>query len=342
MLAVVRETSGQVRVAQVADPVPTAPGDVVVRVVLAAVCGTDLWGFRGFPAVPPGPRAGHEFVGVVEDTGGDVRTLRRGDMVLAPFWWADGTCRACQEGLPSSCPRGGMWGGEHDGGQGEAVRVPFADATLVRLPLTEDDERLPAVLTLADTMATGTHAALSAGVAPGSSVAVVGDGAVGLCAVLAARRAGAEQVVLLGQHAERVALGEEFGATHVVREADEAGRAEVRELTGGHGTRCVLECAGTQRAVDTALDVVADGGAIALAGAPHGALNDLSPVFLRNLTVSGGLAPARALIPPLLDDVLSGRLDPSPVFDLTVRLDEAPEAYEAMASRTALKALIRR
>ncbi|XMN04929.1 zinc-binding dehydrogenase [Streptomyces griseobrunneus] len=341
MRAVIRGDASGVRVAWVSDPRVEVSTDAVVRVVLASVCGTDLWAYRGEGGIPPGRRAGHEFLGVVQDVGADVQGLREGDMVLAPFLWADGTCRPCRSGLSSSCARGGMWGGDHDGGQGEAVRVPFAEATLVRIGLGSDDERLPAVLTLADVMATGAHAVRGARVTEGSVVAVVGDGAVGLCAVLAAHRAGAERILLLGRHPARTRVGVSFGATDVVAERGDEGLARVRELTDGLGADAVLECVGTQPAVDTALSVARDGGAVALVGAPHGGIGDLGPLFLRNLTVSGGLAPARALIPPLLDEVLAGRLDPSPVFDLTTDLDGVPAAYRAMADRTALKALVR-
>ncbi|MFI5887784.1 zinc-binding dehydrogenase [Streptomyces sp. NPDC051554] len=341
MRAVVRRESGGVRVTHVPDPTIEEPTDAVVRVVLASVCGTDLWGYRGEAGIPPGPRAGHEFLGVVEDVGRDVEQLHRGDLVLAPFLWADGTCVPCRSELSTSCPQGGMWGGAHDGGQGEGVRVPFADATLVRIGLPADDERLPTVLTLADVMATGSHAARAARVSQSAVTAVVGDGAVGLCGVLAARRAGAERVVLFGRHPARAVIGRAFGATDVITERGEEALARLHDTTGGQGADSVLECVGTQLAVDTALALVRDGGAVALVGAPHGGISDLAPIFLRNLTVSGGLAPARSLIPALLQDVLAGRLDPSPVFDLATDLAGVPAAYEAMAERTALKALIR-
>jgi threonine dehydrogenase-like Zn-dependent dehydrogenase len=338
MKAAVREGPGKVRIESVPDAAIVEPTDVVVRVVCAAVCGTDLWGFRSDEGqIPPGPRAGHEFLGVVEEIGRDVGLIRRGQLVLAPFMWSDGVCPVCRSGLPVSCPNGGMWGGEHDGGQGEAVRVPFADHTLVALPLEPGDERLGTVLTLADVMATGQHAVNRAGVRPGAHVAVVGDGAVGLCAVLAASQAGAERVVLLGRHEQRAVVAMRFGADTVVDQRDVAERARLRE----GGFAAVLECAGTQSAVDSAVEVVSDGGTVVMAGAPHYVLPDAEQVFLRNLTVMGGLTPARLLLPHLLDRVLTGRLDPSPVFDLTVGLDEVPTAYQCMADRTAIKALVR-
>jgi threonine dehydrogenase-like Zn-dependent dehydrogenase len=316
----------------VPDPVIADPADAIVRVLLAAICGTDLRGYQSAEPIPAGPRAGHEFLGVVEDVGSAVATLRRGDLVLAPFMWADGTCPPCRADLSSSCPQGGMWGGVSDGGQGEAVRVPHADATLVKLPVAEDDERLPALLALADVMVSGLHATRSARILPGQAVAVIGDGAVGLCAVLAAREAGAERILLLGHHPARLELGTRFGATEIITESglDAAARADA-----------VLECTGTQRALEIALEVVADGGSIAMMGAPRAAIHDTAPIFLRNLTLTGGLAPARSLIPVLLPDVLSGRLDPSPLFDLSVRLDDIAAGYRAMASRSALKVLVK-
>ncbi|MGI5170602.1 alcohol dehydrogenase catalytic domain-containing protein [Spirillospora sp. CA-253888] len=329
MRAALRDGNGGIRIGQVPDAAVRRPTDAVVRVLLSAVCGTDLHGYQGGPAIPPGPRAGHEFLGMVTDTGTEVRLLQPGDIVLAPFMWADGRCAACRSALPSSCPEGGMWGGDHDGGQAEAVRVPYADATLVRLPVTEDDERLPALLSLADVMVTGLHAVRNANVTDGRDVAVIGDGAVGLCAVLAARRAGAGRVRLLGHHRSRLRLAERFGAEPVTDPA------EVRNVAA------VLECTGSPAGVSTALDVVNDGGVLALVGAPQGGIGDLAPIFLRNLTVTGGLTPARALIPMLLDDVLAGRLDPSPIFDCTVALDDIAVAYRAMADRAAIKALIR-
>ncbi|MFG2004775.1 zinc-binding dehydrogenase [Spirillospora sp. NPDC048911] len=286
-----RSAPGEVRIESMPDAAIVELTDAVVRVVQAALCGTDLWGYRGDGNhIPPGPRAGHEFIGVVEETGREVGAVRAGTLVLAPFRWSDGTCHACVSGLPSSCPNGGMWGGDHDGGQGEAVRVPHADHTLVALPLDTEDERLPAVLTLADVMATGQHAVNRARVRPGARVAVVGDGAVGLCAALAARHAGAEHVTLPGRHDRRLALGARFGADTTLNRQDAAAFAQLKEQR----ITVVLECAGTQPAVDAAVELVADGGTVVLAGAPHARLPEATQVLLRNLTITGALAPARA------------------------------------------------
>ncbi|WP_033823988.1 zinc-dependent alcohol dehydrogenase family protein [Kitasatospora sp. MBT63] len=343
MRATVIHGPKDIRVEEVADPRIELPGDAVVRITHACVCGSDLWAYRGVAARQPGQRIGHEFVGVVEQVGAGVGGLRPGDRVLAPFVWSDGTCAYCADGLHTSCPQGGFWGEVgSDGGQGEAVRVPFADGTLVRLPDDVDDALMPAVLALSDVMSTGHHAALAAGARPGATVAVVGDGAVGLCGVLAAHRLGAERIIVLGRHADRTAVARTFGAVDVVAERGEAAVEAVRELTGGQGAHAVLEAVGTEESMRTAISVARDGGAVGFVGVPHGgsAGVDLGQMFNRNVALRGGVAPARAYIPELLADVLAGRLDPSPVFDLTVRLDEVPAAYAAMDERRALKALI--
>ncbi|WP_432063264.1 zinc-dependent alcohol dehydrogenase family protein [Streptomyces sp. S1] len=334
------------RVEDVPDPVIQDPQDVVLRVLRACICGSDLWAYRGESARQPGQRIGHEFLGVVEEAGDGVRGFRRGDLVVAPFVWSDGTCAYCAEGLQTSCPRGGFWGSAgSDGGQGEAVRVPFADGTLVKLPAeaASDDRLLTALLALSDVLGTGHHAALGAGVGPGSTVAVVGDGAVGLCGVLAAKRLGAERIIALGRHTARTDIARVFGATDVVAERGEAAEAAVRELTGGQGAHGVIEAVGTEQSMRTAVAIARDGGSIGYVGVPHGSGTglDLSVMFDRNIALRGGVAPVRAYIPELLPDVLDGTIDPSPVFDLTVGLDGVPGGYKAMDERTALKVLVK-
>ncbi|MGW0029457.1 zinc-dependent alcohol dehydrogenase family protein [Streptomyces sp. NPDC003314] len=334
------------RVEDVPDPVIQDPQDVVLRVLRACICGSDLWAYRGESARQPGQRIGHEFLGVVEEAGDGVRGFRRGDLVVAPFVWSDGTCAYCAEGLQTSCPRGGFWGSTgSDGGQGEAVRVPFADGTLVKLPAeaASDDRLLTALLALSDVLGTGHHAALGAGVGPGSTVAVVGDGAVGLCGVLAAKRLGAERIIALGRHTARTDIARAFGATDVVAERGEAAEAAVRELTGGQGAHGVIEAVGTEQSMRTAVAIARDGGSIGYVGVPHGSGTglDLSVMFDRNIALRGGVAPVRAYIPELLPDVLDGTIDPSPVFDLTVGLDGVPGGYKAMDERTALKVLVK-
>jgi threonine dehydrogenase-like Zn-dependent dehydrogenase len=335
--------AGDVRVIDVPDPKIQQPADAIVRVVRSCVCGSDLHPFHNLPDTPGGKSMGHEFVGIVEDTGAAVTTLRTGDFVIAPFAWSDNTCEFCREGLQTSCAHGGFWNANGvGGGQADAVRVPLADGTLVAVPgIAEDSPLLPSLLTLSDVYGTGFHAAARGGVTTGSTVTVIGDGAVGLLAVLSAQQLGAEQIILMGRHRERTDLGVEFGATDVVAERGEAGIEKVRGLTGGDGTPTVLECVGLAAAIDTALGVVRDGGVVSRVGAPQYSQvpMDFGP-FLRNITLTGGVAPARAYIDQLLPDILDGRIEPGRVFDRTVGLDEVPDGYQAMADRKALKVLV--
>jgi threonine dehydrogenase-like Zn-dependent dehydrogenase len=334
--------AGDVRVENVPDARLIDPTDAVVRVTRSAICGSDLWPYKSMAPDETGRRMGHEFIGVVEEAGADVRTMKAGDLVVAPFVWSDGTCVFCRAGLHTSCLHGGRYGADGvDGGQGEAVRVPQADGTLVVLPVAPDDEAMPSLLTLSDVMATGHYAALCAQVGPGRSVAVVGDGAVGLCGVIAARRLGAEQIIILGRHVDRIALAREFGATDVVSERGEEAATRVRELTDGLGAHSVLECVGYQEAMLTALTSARAGGAVGRVGVPQ---YDSTPqaveTFFDNVTVAGGPAPARAYIEELLPDVLEGTIRPGRVFDRVLSLDEVPDGYRAMNEREALKVLI--
>jgi hypothetical protein len=330
-------------VENVPDPQLREPTDAVVRVVRACICGSDLWPYWSMPASEQGERIGHEFLGVVEDFGSEVSGLAKGDLVVAPFVWADNTCEFCQEGLQTSCRHGGMWGRNGiDGGQGEAVRVPQAQGTLVKLPVAEDSALLSSLLSLSDVFPTGYHCAHTAGVNPRTTVTVIGDGAVGLSAVLSAKRLGAERIILMGHHKDRTDLGLEFGATDIVAERSEQGVEKVRELTGGDGTHRVLECVGLREAIETAFDVVRDGGIVSRVGAPQYPEVPMDfGVFMRNVTLTGGVAPARAYIDKLLPDVLEGEIQPGRVFDRTVSLDEVSDGYRAMADRSALKVLVR-
>lgn len=293
-------------------------------------------------ATEHGDRIGHEFLGVVEETGSDVSGLKAGDLVVAPFVWADNTCDFCAEGLQTSCRHGGFWAADDvDGGQGEAVRVPQAQGTLVKLPVAEDSALLPSLLTLSDVFCTGHHCAVTAGVNPRTTVTVIGDGAVGLSAVLAAKRLGAERIILMGRHKDRTDLGRDFGATDIVSERGEEGIERVRELTRGDGTHTVLECVGLLPALETSIGVVRAGGTISRVGAPQYDQVPLGfPEFLSNITLTGGVAPARAYIDELLPDVLDGKIEPGRVFNRTVGLDEVPDGYRAMADREALKVLV--
>jgi threonine dehydrogenase-like Zn-dependent dehydrogenase len=343
MRAAVIYGAGDVRVEDVPDPAIQDPTDAVVRVVRTCICGSDLHPYRSLKPRDRALRIGHEFLGVVEATGADVSGISTGDVVVAPFAFSDGSCEYCAAGLHTSCRNGGFFGqGGADGGQGEAVRVPYADANLVSLPVAEtDDEVLPGLLTLADVYPTGHHAAVTAGVGPDTSVTVVGDGAVGLCAVIAARRLGAEQIILMGRHTDRTDLGREFGATDVVPERGEEGIEAVRELTGGHGTHTVLECVGHMPALEQAFGVVRDGGAVSRVGVPQYREGPIGAgVFVRNITLTGGVAPARAYMEELLPEVLDGTLQPGRVFDRTIGLDGVPDGYRAMDSRDALKVMV--
>ena len=330
------------RVEDVPDARIVEPTDALVRVTRAAICGSDLWPYRNMEPTEGGRRMGHEFIGVVEETGGEVRTVKAGDLVVTPFVWSDGTCIFCRRGLQVSCLHGGRYGTDGvDGGQGEAVRVPQADGTLVVLPVGEDDALMPSLLTLSDVMATGHHAALAANVGPGKSVAVVGDGAVGLCGVIAAKRLGAEQIIILGRHEARTSLAREFGATDVVSERGDEAVERVRELTDGLGVDSALECVGYDEATRTAMRIPRPGGAVGRVGIPQ---DDSIPyaveTFFDNVTIGGGPAPARAYIEELMPDVLEGRIEPGRVFDRAGPLDEVPDGYRAMNDREALKVLI--
>ena len=337
-----------IRVEDVPDPELHLPSDAVVRVVAACVCGSDLWPYRGVTETTEPHRIGHEFVGVVEDLGSDVSTLTVGDFVIAPFAISDGTCVHCRNGVHTSCTNGAWWGGQDseghpiDAGQGEAVRVPMADGTLVATPDQTDDSMIASLLTLSDVMGTGHHAALSAGVGKGSTVVVVGDGAVGQCAVLAAQRLGAERIVAMSRHTDRQQLAKEFGATDVVEERGEAGVARVTELLGGVGADAVLECVGTKESMQQAIDAARPGGRVGYVGVPAGGAElPIRQLFSSNVSVGGGVAPVRAYIPELLDDVLAGAIDPGRVFDLVLPLEQAPEAYAAMDERRSIKTMLR-
>ncbi|MFI0937378.1 alcohol dehydrogenase catalytic domain-containing protein [Streptomyces sp. NPDC021020] len=343
MRATLLHQAGDVRVEDVADPKVQQPTDAVVRIVLGCICGSDLWPYKSQPLTEHPRQMGHEFLGVVEETGPQVTTVKAGDLVVAPFTYSDGTCEYCRAGLHTSCEHGGPWGVNGvDGGQGQAARVPYADGTLVKLPVGEDSGLLPDLLTLSDVLCTGYHAARTAGVRPGESVTVVGDGAVGLSAVIAAGLLGAERIILMGRHTARTDLGRAFGATDVVAARGEEGVAAVRELTGGRGTPRVLECVGLKDALVQAAGVVRDGGTISRVGAPQYPEVPLGfPEFLRNITLTGGVAPARAYIDELMPHILDGSIRPGRVFDRTVALEDVAEGYRLMNDREALKVVVR-
>jgi threonine dehydrogenase-like Zn-dependent dehydrogenase len=342
MRATVMYAAGDVRIENVPDPRIEEPTDAIIRVVRASICGSDLWPYGSLERQEIGRPMGHEAIGVVEDVGGEVRSIKPGELVVMPFAFSDGTCAFCLEGLQTACVHGGFFDGYGvSAAQAEAVRVPYADGTLYPVTVGEDDALLPSLLTLSDVMGTGHHAAVVAKVAPGHRVAVVGDGAVGLCGVVAATRLGAEQIIIMGRHRDRIALAREFGATDVVSERGEEAVERVKELTGGDGAHSVLECVGTGDAMRTAVEIARFGGAVGRVGVPHyEAIPAAEPAFFGNITVGGGPAPARAYIDDLLPDVLEGRIEPGRVFDRVVDLDEVPDGYRAMQEREALKVMV--
>lgn len=343
MRATVMFGAGDVRIENVPDARLIEPTDAVITVTRACICGSDLWPYKAMEPSETGRVMGHEAIGVVESVGSDVRNVKPGDLVVMPFAFSDGTCVFCHEGLHTSCVHGGFFGNEKiAGAQAEAVRIPQADGTLFALPVGKDDALMPSLLTLSDVMGTGHHAALAARVGPGKSVAVVGDGAVGLCGVIAARRLGAEQIIILGRHPDRIALAREFGATDVVSERGEEAVERVRELTGGFGVHSVLECVGAEQAMLTAISIARPGGAVGRVGVPQNEMMPASlPAFYHNITVSGGPAPVRAYIEELLPDVLEGRIEPGRVFDRVVGLDDVPDGYRAMNERESIKVMVK-
>jgi len=342
MRATIMYGAGDVRIVNVPDAQIKEPTDAVIRIIRASICGSDLWPYRGYADYEAGLPMGHEAIGIVEEIGADVHHIKVGDVVAMPFAFSDGTCVHCREGIHTSCVHGGFFGDPEVGGaQAEALRIPQADGTLVVLPGGNDNALLPSLLTLTDVMATGHHAAVTARVAPGKIAAIVGDGAVGLCGVIAAKRFGAEQIIIMGRHPDRIALAKEFGATDVVSERDDAAIEHVRELTGGYGVHAILECVGTDSAMQTSIQIARPGGAIGRVGVPHDVtIPAADPTFYSNLTISGGPAPVRAYIEGLIPDVLEGKIQPGRVFDRVVSLNEVPDGYRAMDEREAIKVMI--
>jgi alcohol dehydrogenase len=325
------------------DPQIQNPTDAVVRVVRGCVCGSDLWYYRGINPHKVGS-IGHEYIGVVQAVGDDVTTLAAGDFVIAPFTYNDGTCPACRAGFQSNCTHGGAFGnGDTDGGQGEKVRAPYADATLVKVPGAEadfTDAQLASFTALSDVACTGYHAAVSAGVKPGDTVAVVGDGAVGLSAVLAAKKLGATRIIALSRNPARQAVAKEFGATDIVEERGDDAVAAVLRLTDGAGVDAALECVGTDQSIETCAGITRAGGMIGAVGVPLYEEFSYQTLFWKNIGIKGGVAPARQYIPELLEDVLAGRINPGLVFDYTTDLDHVADAYAAMDERRAIKSLL--
>jgi threonine dehydrogenase-like Zn-dependent dehydrogenase len=336
-----------VRIEERPDPVILTPRDVIVRVVAACVCGSDLWGYRDF-GTGRERLVGHELVGVIDEIGDQVQTLAVGDFVIAPFSLGDGSCQSCLAGYPSVCDDVTFFGARDrdrhrvDGAQGERVRMPLGESSLVVVPGPVDDALVPHLLALSDVASTGHHAAVSARVGAGDVVVVVGDGAVGLSAVLAASRLGAARIIAMSRHAERQAVAREFGATDIVEQRGEAAIEAVRALLDGRLADAALECVGTAEAMDQAIGSVRGGGRVGFVGVPGDRIDlDLNRLFERNITLGGGMAPARTYIPELLPAVLDGSMRPGRVFDLELPLSEVAEAYRAMDERRAIKVLLR-
>jgi len=328
---------GDIRLEERPDPGIVRATDAIVRTVATCVCGSDLWRYRGIADVPKPTPIGHEYVGVVEAVGADVTTVKPGDFVVGGFLTSDNTCALCRAGAHANC----LNGTGYDGCQAELIRVPNADGTLIATPEQPDDKKVPDILALSDVTATGWHAAVSAGVRPGNTVVVVGDGAVGLCGVLAASQLGAERIIAMSRHEDRQRIARDFGATDIIAERGDEGVERVKELTRGVGADAVLECVGTHDSVLQALRSARPGGMVGWVGVPH--VTDLPQehMFWKNVGLRGGPAPVRAYLPDLLDRVWNGRIEPGKVFDLTLRLDEVAEAYAAMDERRAIKTLLR-
>src|SRR3954463_3434479 len=342
MRATIMYAAGDVRVEDVPDPAIVDRTDAIVRVTSACICGSDLWPYTDMERTEHGQSMGHEAIGVVEDVGADVATVKRGDLVIMPFACSDGTCEFCHEGLNTACVHVGFFGNNGlNGAQAEALRVPLADGTLYTLPAREEDALMPSLLTLSDVLGTGHHAAVVAGVKPGDSVAVVGDGAVGLCGVIAAKRLGAEQIIIMGRHQVRTDLARELGATDVVAERGDAAVERIRELTGGFGVHAVLEAVGPEQSTQPSVEIARPGGAIGRVGVPHyPAIPLAQPMFYKNVKVGGGPAPGRAYIGGLPPGLPRGPIAPGRVFDRPVGLDGVPDGYRAMADRESIKVLV--
>jgi threonine dehydrogenase-like Zn-dependent dehydrogenase len=343
MRATIMFQAGDVRVQDVPDPKIVEPTDAIVRVTSACICGSDLWPYADMEHSEHGQSMGHEAIGIVEDVGSNVQSIKRGDLVIVPFAYSDGTCQFCAEGLNTACEHVGFIGNNGmNGAQAEALRVPYADGTLYPLGVGEDHALMDSLLTLSDVMGTGHHAAVVAGVKAGDKVAVVGDGAVGLCAVIAAKRLGAEQIIVMGRHAVRTDLAQELGATDVVAARGDEAVERVMTLTGGTGVHGVLECVGTEQSALTSVQIARPGGTVGRVGVPHyDAIPQAQPLFYKNIKVGGGPAPVRAYIDELLPDILEGRIQPGRVFDRTVDLDGVPDGYRAMNDRASIKVLVK-
>lgn len=341
MKAAIFEGPGRVKTEERPKPEIKEPSDAIVRIVLACVCGSDLWFYRD-ESPHPDKAIGHEFIGVVEEVGDDVKNIKTGDFVISLFKYFDNSCLLCQKGMTSACLHGGFYNDSTGGGQAEYIRVPLADGTLVKVPPKDySEDMLKSLLTLSDVMCTGHHSAVCARVTPGDTVAVVGDGAVGLCAVIAAKRLGAKRIIAMSRHKARQELAREFGATDIVEERGQAAVDVVMKLTDGIGADAVMECVGTGQSMDTAIAIARAGAMVGVVGVPHGVELPMNVMFGKNVGVQGGSAAQRKYLEELLEDVLAGKINPGRVFDFETDLDGIAEAYAKMDQRQAVKSLLK-
>jgi threonine dehydrogenase-like Zn-dependent dehydrogenase len=337
MRATIMHAPGDVRVEDRDKPAIQQPTDAVIRVVAACVCGSDLWPYRGADVLHEPRAMGHEYVGIVEEVGADVKNVQPGQFVVGSFFASDNTCGICRSGYQTGCVhREGV-----GGAQAEYLRVPLADGTLVATPEMPDAGKVPSLLAASDVLGTGWFAAKAAEVGPGKTVAVVGDGAVGLLGVLAAKQMGAERIIAMSRHADRQALAREFGATDVVEERGDAGVQKIKELTDGLGAHSVIEAVGTQESMMQAIQATRAGGHVGFVGVSHDVALPGRELFSSLVHLHGGPAPVREYLPELIDLILGGDIDPGKVFDLELPLDQAADAYKAMDERRAIKVLLR-
>ncbi|WP_433796049.1 zinc-dependent alcohol dehydrogenase family protein [Actinoplanes sp. CA-252034] len=339
MRGVVLHAPGDIRVEDREDPRIVAPTDAIIRVTAACVCGSDLWPYRGIQEIDGPTPMGHEYVGVVEEVGSEVRTIRPGQFVVGSFFASDNTCEICLAGYQSRCAHAEPVGAS--GTQAGYARIPLADGTLVATSAYPDEDLIPSLLAASDVLGTGWFAAVAAEVGPGKTVAVVGDGAVGLLGVLAAKQLGAERIIVMSRHESRQKLALDFGATDVVTERGDDGVAEIKDLTRGYGAHSTIEAVGTQESMMQAIRSTRPGGHVGYVGVAHGVELPGMELFFSGVHLHGGPAPVRRFLPDLIDLITTRTIDPGAVFDLALPLERAADAYRAMDERTAIKALLR-
>jgi len=327
---------GDIRLEDRPEPQISAPTDAVIKITAGCICGSDLWPYRGENEITPGDTIGHEMVGVIEEVGSEVSSFRPGDFVIVPFCTCDNTCPNCDNGAHSACVNGGFT----TGGQGEYGLVTQAEGSLVKTDGMPDPDLIPSLLALSDVFPTGWHCAVAAGVKKGDTVVVVGDGAVGLCGVLAAAQMGAEKVIAMSRHEPRQDVARKFGATHIVAERGIEGGKRIKEITNGVGADAVLECVGTDDAIQLAFAAARPGAMVGFVGVPHGVQLPIRKMFSKNVGLAGGVAPVRRYLPELLDLVTNGTVNPGLVFDSVLPLSEVAEGYRAMDERRSIKVLL--